>query len=141
MAITRLTGSDSVKNHSSKFMRGDTQRMNWIPLLLVILSTFGMACQWKGGRNNLNEEKKPLTADSPEFDAINHVLKTHAGELMAIQGVVGIAIGLLEDEETPCLKIMVSKMTPELEKSLPKTLEGHPVVVDETGVIRPLDQD
>ena len=50
-----------------------------------------------------------------------------------------VAIGLLDDGETPCLKIMVEKMTPELEKGLPKTLDGHPVVVEESGVIRPLE--
>ena len=80
-----------------------------------------------------------MTADSPELAAINQVLRTHADLLMATPGVVGVAIGLLDDEATPCLKIMVAKLTRSLEEGLPKTLEGHPVVVQETGVFRPLE--
>lgn len=80
-----------------------------------------------------------MTADSPEFAAINLVLEAHAAELMAIPAVVGVAVGLLDDGKTPCLKILVATMTEELERNLPRSLEGHPVVVEETGVIRPLD--
>ena len=70
---------------------------------------------------------------------INAVLNLHDDELMATLGVVGVYVGLLDDGETPCIKIMVAEKTPELEEKLPKSLDGHPVVV-ETGIIQPLNE-
>jgi hypothetical protein len=70
---------------------------------------------------------------------INDVMKTHVNELMALPGVVGVFIGAL-DNGTPCIKVMVVKATPELEKKIPRDLEGHPVVIVETGEIRPLSE-
>jgi hypothetical protein len=69
---------------------------------------------------------------------IHAVLRTHDKELLANPGVVGVFEGLLEDDKTPCLKVMVVRKTPELERKIPKSLEGYPVVVEETGPIRPL---
>lgn len=69
---------------------------------------------------------------------INEVLRAHDKELMAIPGVVGVYVGALEDGKSPCLKVMVVKKTPELERRIPKSLDGYPVVVEETGVIRPM---
>jgi len=57
---------------------------------------------------------------------------------MAIPGVVGVYIGLMPDGKTTCLKVMVARKTPELERKVPKDLEGYPVIVEETGVIRPM---
>ena len=70
---------------------------------------------------------------------INEVLSTHDDARMAIPGVAGVYVGLLDDDETPCIKIMVVEKTPELEETLPKSLDGHPVVVEESGVIQPLN--
>lgn len=75
----------------------------------------------------------------PSVD-INEVLRAHDDELMAIPGVVGVYVGLLDDDKTPCIKIMAAQKSPELEAKLPKSLDGYPVVVEETGVIRPLNQ-
>ena len=69
---------------------------------------------------------------------INDVLRAHDRELLAITGVVGVYVGVLDDEKTPCLKVMVVKKTPELEHRIPKSLEGYPVVIEETGIIRPM---
>lgn len=68
---------------------------------------------------------------------INAVLNDHDEALMAISGVVGVAVGLLKDGKTPCLKVMVVQKTSEVVGKIPKHLEGYPVVVEETGVIRP----
>jgi len=70
---------------------------------------------------------------------INLVLREHDKELMAIPGVVGVFVGLLPDGKRQCLKVMAAKKTPELERKIPKSLEGYPVVVEETGPIRPLE--
>ena len=68
---------------------------------------------------------------------INLVLKEHTEELMAIQGVVGVFVN-----ETPgkpaSINVMVTKKTAELEKKIPPRIEGHPVIIDETGEIKPL---
>jgi hypothetical protein len=77
------------------------------------------------------------SSPSPRRD-INAVLSTHDQDLLAIPGVVGVYVGLLDDGRTPCLKIMLAKRTPQTEKNIPQSLEGYPVVVEVTGEIRPL---
>jgi hypothetical protein len=67
---------------------------------------------------------------------INAVLADHDQALMALPGVVGVCVGLLPDDKTPCLKVMLARPDPSLEKRLPRSLEGYPVAVEVTGVIR-----
>lgn len=74
---------------------------------------------------------------SPQKD-INAVLAAHDTELMAKPGVVGVYVGLLDDGKTPCLKIMLAKADPALERSLPKAIDGYRVVTEVTGEIRPM---
>jgi hypothetical protein len=69
---------------------------------------------------------------------INTVLRAHDQELLAIPGVVGVYVGLQPDQKTPCLRVMVVKKTKDLEQAIPKSLEGYPVELEETGVIRPM---
>ena len=77
------------------------------------------------------------TSSSPKRD-INAVLADHDKSLLAIPGVVGIYVGLLDDGETPCLRVMLARKTPEQKRAIPDNLEGHPVVTEVTGEIRPL---
>lgn len=81
-----------------------------------------------------------MTEDHPDVAELTRVIAKHAEALMAIPGVEGMAVGLLDDGKTPCLQILVEKRTPELEARLPETLDGHPVVLVESGGIRPLDE-
>ena len=74
--------------------------------------------------------------DMPTQD-INSVMEAHAGELMAIEGVTAVAIGALDDG-TPCISVYVVKKTDDLVRRIPETLGGHPVVVEESGIIRPM---
>ena len=69
---------------------------------------------------------------------INDVLREHDDALLSLPGVVGVYVGLLPDNKTPCLKVMVVKKTEEIQKKIPTTLEGYTVLVEESGVIRPL---
>jgi hypothetical protein len=69
---------------------------------------------------------------------INDVLRLHDAELMAIPGVVGVAVGRMKDKHTPCLKVLVVKKTREIRQKIPKSIEGYPVVLEETGIIRPM---
>ena len=102
-------------------------------LFLVLVAGVWAAC----GAPVQDEE---AARDSMSRTDINEVLRAHDDELMAIPGVGGLYVGLLDDGETPCIKIMVVEKTPALEEKLPKSLDGHPVVVEETGVIRPLGE-
>ena len=81
----------------------------------------------------------PSTGDNqmPKRD-INAVLRDHDQELMATPGVVGVYVGLLGDQKTPCLRVMIVKNSKDLERALPKSLEGYKVEVEETGNIRPM---
>ena len=71
---------------------------------------------------------------------INAVLRDHDKKLMAIPGIVGIYVGLLPDGKTACLKVMAATNTAQIQRSVPKKLEGYPVVIEETGIIRPLPE-
>ena len=57
---------------------------------------------------------------------------------MAIPGVVGVYVGLAEDERTPCLKLMLASDNEETRRAVPRELEGYRVLTEVTGEIRPL---
>ena len=76
---------------------------------------------------------------SPSPD-INAVLRAHDKELLAVPGVVGVYVGLLDDRKTPCLKVMLAQKSAETERAIPKNIEGFPVVIEVTGEIKPLDK-
>ena len=82
---------------------------------------------------NQTGQQEPMTRRD-----INTVLKNHDKELLAIPGVVGVYVGLLPDDKTPCLKVLVIKGTEDLKRRIPKSIEGYPVLIEESGVIRPL---
>lgn len=70
--------------------------------------------------------------------AIAEVLKEHARELMSIPGVVGAGQGLCEGK--PCIKVFVIKKTPELAQKIPDSLDGYPIMIEETGPIKAFPQ-
>ncbi len=75
---------------------------------------------------------------SPARRDINAVLADHDKDIMAVPGVVGVYVGSLPDDKTPCLKVMLARKGPETERLIPKQIEGYPVVTEVTGEIRPL---
>lgn len=77
------------------------------------------------------------TSGQPARD-INAVLADHDRELMAAPGVVGVYVGVLSDQRSPCLKVMLTRNDPALQRGIPKTLEGYPVVTEVTGEIKPM---
>ena len=83
--------------------------------------------------------KKESRDEVPKRD-INAVMADHTAELMAIPGVTGVAIGETENK-TPCILVLVEKQTAEIERVVPKTLEGHPVRILVTGKIVPMNGD
>lgn len=69
---------------------------------------------------------------------IEQVQQEHTYQWMAIPGVEGTAIGLFEDK--PCIKIFSSRKVEELRDKIPTIIEGYPVIIEETGAFRALDQ-
>jgi hypothetical protein len=93
-----------------------------------------------GGCSGRSERRPAKQENMPARD-INEVLRDHDRELMSLPGVVGVYVGVMDDDKTPCLKVMAVKRTPELERAIPKSLEGYPVLIEETGAIKPMTND
>src|SRR5947209_20494442 len=85
-------------------------------------------CQENMAQNNSPSSKRD----------INAVLADHDKELLAIPGVVGVYVGLMADQKSSCLKVMLARKDPNLEHQIPRELEGYPVVTEVTGEIHPL---
>lgn len=68
---------------------------------------------------------------------IDAVMNDHAGELMAVPGVTGVAVGALDDG-TPCILVLVAETADALRRRVPGTLEGHPVKIVASGRIEPM---
>ena len=103
-------------------------RIVWI-LSAVLCAACGPAPQ--------DEKAVPEEAPVTQRPSIAEAIATHAERLLAIEGVSAVYEGLTEDG-LPCIKIGVVRKTPVLEASLPSALEGWPVLVEETGEIKPL---
>ena len=100
--------------------------------LTVVLLSIACSAAIRSPVNQTGQQESMTRKD------INAVLKDHNKELLAIPGVVGVYVGLLPDNKTHCLKVMVVKETEDLKRRIPKTIEGYPVLIEESGVIRPL---
>jgi hypothetical protein len=57
---------------------------------------------------------------------------------MSLPNVTGIYVGLMPDEKTQCIKVMLKQPDAATTKRIPKTLEGYPVQTEISGVIKPL---
>ena len=64
---------------------------------------------------------------------IEQALDRHHDRLMAVPGVTGLGIG--DKDGRPAIIMMVRQLTPDLKARLPRVLEGHPVVVEQSGEI------
>ena len=65
---------------------------------------------------------------------IEVVLKEHTERLMALPGVVGTAQG--EPDGKPCITVFVVEKTAALLEQIPGEIEGYPVSIEVTGIIR-----
>ena len=83
-------------------------------------------------------EKDSEQVKDMSHKTIEQVQEAHTEEWMAIDGVEGTAIGLYEGK--PCIKIFSSVPATQLKNMIPSSVEGHPVIIEETGSFRALDQ-
>jgi hypothetical protein len=86
----------------------------------------------------VNGCQQNMSSSPPPKRDINAVLADNDKRLMNIDGVVGVYVGLLNDDRTPCLHVMLARDTPQIREALPKSIEGYAVVAEVSGEIRPL---
>ncbi len=98
--------------------------MNIMSISVISIAIGLGSCVNKAVENSQGEETMPS-------QTLEEVLKEHTENLMSIPGVVGTAEGLCNSN--PCIKVFVTKITPELEQKILNILEGYPVEVEETG--------
>ena len=71
-----------------------------------------------------------------QMKKIQSVLAKHEQSLAAIPGVTGVGIGGSPDH--PILLVTVEQLTDRLRQALPDRLEGFPVKIEVSGVVRML---
>ena len=62
---------------------------------------------------------------------IEQIQEACTNDWMAVPGVEGTGIGLFEGQ--PCIKVFSSVKPETLRSQIPLTLEGYPVVIEQTG--------
>lgn len=105
--------------------------------ILALILAAAIAVQTTGcGKDSENEKGDPTMST----DDVIRVMDAHVDELMAIPGVVGVAVGALDDGR-PCIKVLVAKKDPKHRTLIPKEIEGYAIVIEVTGEIRPMPGD
>ncbi len=70
--------------------------------------------------------------------SIEQVFDSNRDSLLSIPGVVGAGIAKLG--ERPSIMVMVQEKTPDIEKRIPKEIDGYSVIIEETGPFKALDR-
>jgi hypothetical protein len=99
---------------------------------LLALTTILFGCGGAPTHETPHETRHETAMTRP---AIARVLAAHTPELMRVPGVVGTYEGR-DHDGAPCIVVMAARLTPELRNSIPRTLEGWPVRIEETGELR-----
>ncbi|MBI1807608.1 MAG: hypothetical protein HYR76_11210 [Ignavibacteria bacterium] len=100
------------------------------PLLVAIVGAMTIAMNVNG--LPMQHEKKSIQSEK----SITQVLKERTSELMSIHGVIGTGEGRKDGH--PSVLVFVVKKTKAISSKIPKTLDGYPVIVRETGRVKPM---
>jgi hypothetical protein len=73
-----------------------------------------------------------------DLNDIESVRNKYEAEIMAIPGVTGIGIGEGNHLSSRVIKVYVDGKSSDLEKRIPKELEGYPVKTEVTGEFKAL---
>ena len=104
-------------------------------LLILVLLIFAVGC------NNAAEKEKPVPKPVPESTperSINEVMNENVDRIMALDEVVMVAIGEM-DNGTPCIQVYVKYKSDALAEEIGVEIDGHPVVYIISDEIRPMD--
>lgn len=66
---------------------------------------------------------------------IEEVQEAYTERWMRLPGVVGTGIGLCEGE--PCIRVFLSRPSPEARDAIPSRVEGYAVDLEVTGEVEP----
>lgn len=92
-----------------------------------------------------------LAADlnSSAYEAINPrqntatvhaIINAHGKEITTLPNVVGVYAGLLADQRTECIKVLVIEKDSDTEQQIHNMIKGVPVIIEQTGEITPQNQ-
>lgn len=87
--------------------------------------------------NGCNDAKVEGDHPGDKANDINFVKEKYEGGWMKIPGVVGTYVGETDDK-TPCIKVMVEAETEQIKRQIPSLVEGHSVIIEVTGKIKPM---
>jgi len=110
-----------------------TRQIAVVVLSAAVISAAVILCGCRHASTTETEKGYSMPAKS-----IEQVLKENTDAWMAIDGVEGMAIGLYKGK--PCIKIFTSVKAQELRGKIPPAVEGYPVIIEQTGVFRALDE-
>ena len=101
----------------------------WTLGLALFLALAAPACREEAAReeDHVKRPSRPITA----------VLADQSPKLMALPGVTAVGESALPDG-TPCIKVFLKTRDRELQRRIPRSIEGYTVVVDVSGEIRAL---
>jgi hypothetical protein len=85
------------------------------------------------------DKKDDDMGNKPSVRDINKVIDAHSKEWMSLPGIVGCYVSINEKGDS-CIVIMAVKKTTEITKKIPKTIEGYPVEIQESGEVKPLER-
>jgi hypothetical protein len=125
----RTNKLDQIQSDQNSFIAISLKPLFTLAAPLLVLAT--ICC---GPKVDLNKQGESRISAM----TIENALKRHTDSLMSIPGVVGTAISQCDGR--PCIMVLVVKKNAELIQKIPRQLEGFPVVVEETGSIRPLEK-
>ena len=110
--------------------------IRWISIFMLNIGAISAASILVGCSDA--DPSNPEKGRSMPERTIQQVQEEHTDEWMTIDGIEGTAVGLFEGK--PCIKIFSSKKAEELRGIIPSTVDGYPVIIEETGIFRALDQ-
>lgn len=90
------------------------------------------------------DQNPPAKPDSTKIKprpamTITQVLAKYTDEWMSIPGVIGTGEG--KSDGKPSIVVFVEQRSDTIEKKIPKTVDGHPVVIEVTGTIEALPEN
>ena len=103
-----------------------------VPFSIVVIVATGSIIDYSYTFTSDVEKERSMSERT-----IEQIQEEHTEKWMAIPGIVGTAIGLFEGR--PCIKIFTSRKEKQLRAKIPMTIEGYPVIIEETGTFRALD--
>lgn len=104
--------------------------INLLNVIVIITAGNVASCFYKqtGG---------PEKGKSMPEKTIEQVLQEKGDQWMAIDGVEGTAIGLFEGKS--CIRIFTSVKPQAIRQKIPSSVEGYPVIIEQTGSFRALE--